>query len=106
MEVSDEIIPDGQRQIDNQQTFKRMAACLEGKVLETADREDLGRAIDDLKAINSVRNKLHHGGSELAEALNRLGIDYPIKDHGKTWDQVRSKATAALTTIRSALQSA
>ena len=42
--------------------------------------------------------------ASMAEALHRLGIEYPIRDHAQAWDRVRSKAAAALTTIRSALE--
>ena len=62
--------------------------------------------MNDLRVINDVRNKLTHGGSELAEALDKLDIEYPIRNYVQAWDQPRSKAAAALTTIRSALQSA
>lgn len=102
MEVRDELLS---QQIDRQQTFNRISACLETKVQDGAERENVTNAMNDLRAINTVRNKLTHGGSELVEALNRLDIEYPIQNHGQAWDQIRSKAAAALTTIRSALQS-
>ena len=102
MEVPDELLS---QPIDRQQTFNRICACLEAKVQDNAERENAASAMDDLRAINDVRNKLTHGGSELAEALNRLDIEYPIRNYGQAWDQIRSKAAAALTTIRSALQS-
>jgi len=101
MEVPDELLSEP---IDRQQTFNRISACLETKVRDAAERENAANAMDDLRAINVVRNKLTHGGSELADALNRLDIEYPIHNHGQIWDQIRSKAAAALTTIRSALQ--
>ena len=61
-------------------------------------------AIGNLRDINTVRNKLAHGGAELVEALNRLSIEYPIRDYAKAWDRVRAVTAEALTTIRSALQ--
>jgi len=103
MEIPDELLS---QQIDRQQTFNRISACLETKVQDAAERENAANAMNDLRAINIVRNKLTHGGSELAEALNRLDIEYPIQNYEREWDQVRSKAAAALTTIRSAVQSA
>jgi hypothetical protein len=103
MEVPDELLAEP---IDKQQTFNRMRACLERKIENATDSENVAAAIEDLRAINTVRNKLTHGGSELAEALNRLEIGYPIADHGKAWDQVRCRAVSALTVIRSALQTA
>ena len=106
MEIPERILPPAQQgQIDPQQTFRRMMACLQEKIQDTAERENVSAAMDDLWAINEVRNKLTHGGSELAEALHRLGIEYPITDYAQAWDQVRSEAAAALTTIRSALES-
>ena len=103
MEVPDELL---QQPIDPQQTFNRISACLAAKLQDNAERENAANAMNDLRAINDVRNKLTHGGSELAEALNRLGIEYPIRNYGQAWDQIRLKAAGALTTIRSALQSA
>jgi len=103
MEVPDELLS---QPIDRQQTFNRISACLETKVRDAAELENAANAMDDLRTINVVRNKLTHGGSELAEALNRLEIEYPIHNHGQAWDQIRSKAAAALTTVRSALQAA
>jgi hypothetical protein len=105
MEIPEHVLPPAQRgQIDPQQTFRRMLACLQEKIQDTAERENVAPAMDDLRAINEVRNKLTHDGSELAEALHRLGIEYPIRDYAQAWNQVRSKAAAALTTIRSALE--
>lgn len=102
MEVPDELL---QQPIDRQQTFNRISACLATKVQDAVERENITNAMGDLGAIN-LRNKLTHGGSEVKEALNRLDVEYPIQDHGHPWDQIRSKAAAALTTIRSALQAA
>lgn len=45
----------------------------------------LSSAMDDLVAMNTVRNRLTHGESELAEALNRLGIE--LTDYAKAWDR-------------------
>jgi len=75
-------------------------------VTDAAERENIQNAIEDLKSVNTVRNKLVHGGSELIEALSRLGIEYPIGNYEKAWDEVRSKTALALTNIRSALQGA
>lgn len=81
-----------------------MLVCLQEKIQDTAERENVAAAMDDLRAINEVRNKLRHGGSELAEALHRLGIEYPTRDYAQAWNQMRSKAAAALTSIRAALE--
>jgi hypothetical protein len=103
--VSDNILPrEQQQEIDPRHTFKRMAVCLKARIEDGADRENIDTAINDLAWINTVRNKLTHGGSELAVALNQLSIKYPITDYAQAWDQVRSRAALALTTIRSALQ--
>ena len=106
MDVPEEILPEEKRgQIDKQQTFNRMA-CLDAKIQDDAEGESTSEAMLDLRALNVVRNKLTHGGSELADALERLGLEYPIKDYGQAWDQIRLETAAALTTIRSALQGA
>jgi hypothetical protein len=105
-DIQDEILDESGRQIDKQQTFKRMTACLELRITDEAERERISDAMGDLRAMNAVRNKLAHGGAELAEALSRLWIEYPIRDYSKAWDMVRAKTAEALTTIRSALQGA
>ena len=58
----------------------------------------------NLRTVNTLRNNLTHGGSESAETLNRLGIEYPIRDYAKAWDMVRARTAEAFTTIRSPLQ--
>jgi hypothetical protein len=103
MEIPDSILP---TPIDPRQTFNRISACLATKIVDSAELENVETAMGDLHAINVVRNKLTHGGSQLAEALMRLGIDYPIRDYGQAWDQIRARTAAALTTIRSILQAA
>lgn len=105
MDIPEQLLPSvAQGKIDKSQTYSRIEACLSSKILDDADRDCVGEAILDLKALTTVRNKLTHGGSEIVAALERLGVDYPITDHGKAWDQIRAKVAGALTTIRSALQ--
>ena len=106
IDIPDEILDENGRRIDKQQTFKRMTACLELRITDEAERERISDAMGDLRAVNTVRNKLAHGGAELVEALSRLRIDYPIRDYSKAWDTVRARTAEALTTIRSALQGA
>jgi hypothetical protein len=106
IDIPDDILDADGRQIDKQQTFKRMTACLELRVTDQAERERISDAMGDLRAMNTVRNKLAHGGAELVEALSRLRIDCPIRDYSKAWDTVRARTAEALTTIRSALQGA
>ena len=80
-----------------------MSACLRGK-LSSDEHEQIAGAVDILKAIIVVRNKITHGGAELLDALRYLGIKYPISDYSESWDRIRSKAAEALTMIRSSLE--
>lgn len=105
MNIPDDDLPEEKRaQIHEQATFVRMQSCLDAKIEDEADREKVKNGIERLRAINTVRNKLTHGGSELTNALNRLGIEYPITDYSKAWDSIRSKAAEALTTIRKVIE--
>ncbi len=104
IDIADELLPENERQIDKQQTLTRLAACLKARITDEAACEGVLDAIGNLRDINTVRNKLAHGGAELVEALNRLSIEYPIRDYAKAWDRVRAVTAEALTTIRSALQ--
>lgn len=106
IDIPDDLLDGSGRQIDKQQSFNRMTACLETRIKEEGERERISDAFADLRAMNTVRNKLAHGGAELAEGLSRLRIEYPIRDYAKAWDTVRAKTAEALTTIRSALQGA
>ena len=108
MDIPDELVPESERPIDKGQTFTRMVACARGsRITDEAERERLRASVDGLRAVNTVRNKLTHGGgSELVKALRQLRIEYPISDYGKAWDSVRAKTAEALATIRSALQAA
>ena len=106
MDVPNESLPEDKREIDERQTFTRMMACLEALITDEAEHERVRGAVDNLRAVNMVRNKLTHGGWELVKALNQLRIEYPISEYGKAWDRVRAKTAEALATIRSALQSA
>jgi hypothetical protein len=103
MEVADELL---EKPVGKQQTLIRIRTCLEAKIKDATNLENVYAAIEVLKDINTVRNKITHGGAELIEALKRLGVGYPIADHGNAWDIVRSKAADALSLIRSALQTA
>lgn len=107
MNIPDNDLPEDKRaQIEKQQTFVRMQASLDAKIKDETDRERANDAVEKLKTINAVRNKLTHGGAELASALNRLGIQYPISDYSKAWDSIRSKAAESLTNIRKVLGNA
>jgi hypothetical protein len=106
IDIPDELLDENGRKLEKQQTFRRMTACLELRITDEAERERISDAIGDFRAMNTVRNKLAHGGAELAEALSRLRIEYPIRDYAKAWDTVRARTAEALTTIRSALQGA
>jgi hypothetical protein len=105
IDIPDEILLQSE-QIEKQQTFTRMVSCLRARITDEAACEAALDAICDLRAINTVRNKLAHGGSELVEALGRLRIEYPIRDYSDAWDRVRAVTAEAVTTIRSALQGA
>jgi hypothetical protein len=106
IDIPDELLDENGRQIEKQQTFKRMTACLETRIKDEAERERVSDAIGDLRAMNTVRNKLAHGGAELVEALSQLRIEYPMRDYARAWDTVRAKTAEALTTVRSTLQGA
>jgi hypothetical protein len=108
MDVPDELMPDdnkcsGKQPIQEREKLNRLLACLRGK-LSSDEHEQVTRAVDSLKAINVVRNKITHGGAELLDALRSLGIKYPISDYSQSWDRIRSKAAEALTLIRSSLE--
>ena len=104
MDISDDLLPEESRQIDKRQTFNRMSACIEARIADQAESERVLAGIDDLRAISTMRNKLSHGGSELAAALAHLSIEYPIRNHAKAWDRIRASAAEAFSTIRSSLQ--
>jgi hypothetical protein len=105
MEVVERLLPaDKQGQLHRAPTFDRMEASLSARISDEVDRDRVVDAIGDLRALSKVRNNLTHGGSELVAALDRLGITYPISDHGKAWDRIRAKITEGLTTIRAAVE--
>ena len=58
-----------------------------------------------MRAVTKVRVAAQHGGAAAkgVKALAELGIDYPIRDYAKAWDQIRSKTVAALTDLREAV---
>lgn len=106
MEIRDDDLPIEHREkIKKEQTFARIKVSLGAKIQDPTDQEAISGALDDLSSLNTVRNKLTHGGSELALALDQLGIGYPIRDYASAWNRVREKAAEALTIMRSALQS-
>ena len=70
MDIPDELLPESDRPIDKRQTFTRMVACLEARITDEAERDRLRASVDGLRAVNTVRNKLTHGGgSELVAAM-------------------------------------
>jgi len=108
MDIPDELLPDdnkssGRQAIPEAEKLNRLSACLRGR-LSSDEHEQIARAMDILKAINVVRNKITHGGAELLDTLRYLGIKYPISDYPDSWDRIRSKAAEALTMIRSSLE--
>ena len=110
MDIPDEHLPNenragGKKEIPKSEKLNRMSACLLNK-LELDQSEPVRMAIDILRALNVVRNKLTHGGVELINALRQLGIEYPIVDYSKAWDRVRGRAAEALTTVRECLDTA
>lgn len=108
MEIPDELLRDdnklsGKHPIPEAEKLNRLSACLRSKL--TSDEHDqIAHAIDILKAINVVRNKITHGGAELIDALRYLGIKHPINDYSESWDRIRAKAAEALSMIRSSLE--
>jgi hypothetical protein len=110
MDIPDKFLPEENRagskdEILKTETLKRLSACLL-RELEPDARDIVARAVDILKALNVVRNKLTHGGVELVDGLRLLGIEYPIVDHAAAWDKARARAAEALTTIRECLDTA
>jgi hypothetical protein len=107
MDIPDELLPESDRPIDKRQTFTRMVACLEARITDEAERERLRASVDGLRAVNTVRNKLTHGGgSELVAAMCIFESNIRYRTMGKAWNAVRAKIAEALATIRSALQAA
>ena len=104
-DIPDDLVPVSERQIAKDQTLNRFTSCLQARIADEAAFDGVRDAISNIRAMNTVRNKLAHGGSELIGALNRLDINYPISDYGKAWDRIRAKVAEAVSTIRSALQS-
>jgi len=108
MEVPDELLPEdnrasGKQPIQAVEKLIRLSACLRSR-LDPGGQELVARAINILKAINVVRNKIAHGGAELVDALRFLSIKHPISDYSDSWDRIRSKAAEALTMIRSSVE--
>jgi hypothetical protein len=108
MDVPDELLPDdskpsGKAPIKQAEKLNRLSACLRGK-LSPDEQEQVALAMDILKAMNVVRNKIAHGGAELIDALRYLGIRYPISDYSDSWDRIRSKAAEALTIVRTSVE--
>jgi len=108
MDVPDDLLPDeskptGKQPIQAAEKLNRLSACLRKK-LRPDDYEQIDTAVSILKAINVMRNKVTHDGVELVDAFLALGIEYPIYDYARAWDQLRSKAAEALTIIRSLLE--
>ena len=107
MDIPDELLPESDRPIDKRQTFTRMVACLEARITDEAERDRLRASVDGLRAVNTVRNKLTHGGgSELVAAMCIFESNIRYRTMGKAWNAVRAKIAEALATIRSALQAA
>jgi hypothetical protein len=104
IDIPDNLLPDSENPIPKVQTLARMETVLQVRLGKEPAFDGIRDAISDLRAMNTVRNKLTHGGSELADALNELGIEFPIRDHGRAWNRIRAKVAEALSTIRSALQ--
>jgi hypothetical protein len=103
-DIPNGVLPKSETTIPKEQILNRMDACLHARIADEATLEAIAGAIDDLRAMNTVRNKLTHGGSELVRALGRLEIEFPIRDYCKAWDRVRAKVAEAVSTIRSAFQ--
>lgn len=108
MDIPDKLLPNenkssGAHPIPEAEKLNRLSACLH-KNLNPDEEEQITKAIDILKAINVIRNKITHGGAELIGALQRLGIEYPIFDYEESWDRIRSRAAEALSMIRSSLE--
>jgi hypothetical protein len=107
MDIPDQLLPkEMEGKLEKAQTFNRMEACLSVKIKDQAEGERATDAIATLRDVATVRNKLTHGGSDLIAALERLGLEYPLGEPAKAWDQVRSRVAEAVTAIRSALQGA
>jgi hypothetical protein len=108
MEIPDELLPDdnkpsGKHPIPEAEKLNRLSGCIRSKL--TSDEHDqIAHAIEILKTINVVRNKITHGGAELIDALRYLGMKYPIIDYSESWDRIRAKAAEALSIIRASLE--
>ena len=108
MDVPDGLLPQanrigGAKPIPKTEKLNRLSACLKLK-LGNEELERVSPAIDILKALIVIRNKMTHGGGELIAALSKIRIGYPIADYAAAWDMVRGRVAEALTMIRESLE--
>jgi len=99
-QIPDELIPDPEiRSGDGTLMKLKNALSVLGPNVDESDQ--IETAIDALKMINSLRVATQHSQTRInpANSFKMLGISYPPADWSDTWNQLRSKATIALTTI-------
>lgn len=104
LEVHDALLPEGMRSIPKDQSLNRISGVLEARLV-TDELPRAQRAIGLLRSVTSIRVAAQHGGAAAEEpkGLLALGIQFPIRDYAKAWDQVRSKTVGALTDLREAV---
>jgi hypothetical protein len=104
LEIQDADVPEALRSKPKEESLNRLVGALQTR-LAPDEWPRAERAIGVLRAVTNVRVAAQHSGAAAkgVKALAELGIDYPIRDYAKAWDQIRSKTVAALTDLREAV---
>jgi hypothetical protein len=100
IDIPDTLLTGEDQKTPKDQTFVRLLACLK-HYLDEAEYQQIEPAVGVLRAVNSVRVALQHGGAarELPNVLSRLGIPYP-PEWGEAWNHIQTHVVNALGVIR------